>query len=96
MLDVDGLEILAWMVLGFDEESAIEKLNDRYDRDKEQGWDLDGALEKRFGCNFDQFNHLVERLIFMTPIAESPITGTRYHAFMNGNCAILKVEVVPF
>lgn len=92
MLDIDDLEILAWMVLGFDETSAIEKLNDRYDRDQEMGWDLDGALERKFGCDFGQFSNLIEKLIYMTPIAVSPITGTKYHAFMNGMDSVVKVE----
>ena len=29
----------------------------------EMGWNLDGALEKRFGCDFSGFCNLVEKLL---------------------------------
>jgi hypothetical protein len=60
---LDDLEILAWRVIGFDQASAVNMWEERNDRNAEMGWDLDGALEKRFGCDFSGFCNLVEKLL---------------------------------
>ncbi|WP_314909931.1 hypothetical protein [Cardiobacterium hominis] len=55
-----------WVVaasFGFDQASAVNMWEERNDRNAEMGWDLDGALEKRFGCDFSGFCNLVEKLL---------------------------------
>lgn len=93
IIDDDDLELLAWMTLGFDEESAIEFINSRYDRDAEFKYDIEENIERKFGCSYHQFCELIEILLPMTPLAESPLTGQKYHAFMDREgCAIVKIE----
>lgn len=93
ILDVNDLEVLAWMVMGDSEEDAVMRINARYDRDAEFKWDLDGSLEKRFGCDFQGFTKLIEALLPMTPLAESMLTGERYHAFLNQESeSIIKIK----
>lgn len=89
----DDLELLAWMMLGFDEGAAIELMNAASDRDAEFKYDIEAEIEKRYGCSFHKFCELVEMLLPMTPVAVSPLTGEKYHAFIGKDgCAIVKID----
>jgi len=79
---LDDLEILAWRVIGFDQASAVNMWEERNDRNAEMGWDLDGALEKRFGCDFSGFCHLAEnccRYCRNRGLRSMPPTGREPH-----------------
>lgn len=90
--DCDDVELLAWICTGDSYKQAIQRMNENSEGD-EFSWDIDTALEKRFGCDFDGFRKIVERLLPMTPKAKSRLTGQEYHAFLVGEDAIIKTEV---
>lgn len=92
-MNVDDLEVLAWMALGFDQRSAMQKVYDRNNPEEELGWDLDGALEHKFGCNFSGFCVLAEALLLLTPVIEDAKTGEKNHAFIDSDGdSIIKTE----
>ncbi|MDO4644065.1 MAG: hypothetical protein Q4A74_09515 [Cardiobacteriaceae bacterium] len=92
-LNIDDLEVLAWMVCGDDEETAIKRINQNHDENEDFVWDLETILEKKYGLTFFQFCDLIEALLPMTPLAESPLTGTKYHAFLDKEgFSVIKVE----
>ena len=82
MLNEYELEELAWLCLGFKPESVAEIMAGNRNREEEFTLDLDSALERKFGCDFPRFCDLIEVLLPMTPLAESPITGEKFHAFI--------------
>ena len=89
-LTLDDLEILAWRVIGFDQASAVNMWEERNDRNAEMGWDLDGALEKRFGCDFSGFCHLVEKLLPLMPLLPDDRDGRQHHAFPVDSAVIVR------
>ena len=82
--NLDYLEILAWRVLGYEQTPAVDMCKERNDCNAEMVWDLDGALEKRFGCDFSGFCHLVEKLLPLMP------DDRDYHAFPADGAAIVR------
>ena len=92
MLDEYEQEELAWLCLGFKPESVAEIMAGNRNRGEEFTLDLDSALERKFGCDFPRFCDLIEVLLPMTPLAESPITGEKFHAFIADGCAVVKVS----
>lgn len=90
--DCDDVELLAWICIDGSYDQALERMNGNQE-DEEFCWDIDTALEKRFGCDFDGFRKIVESLLPMTPKAKSRLTGQEYHAFLVGEDAIIKTEV---
>lgn len=92
MLDEYEQEELAWLCLGFKPESVAEIMAGNCNREEEFTLDLDSALERKFGCDFPRFCDLIEVLLPMTPLAESPITGEKFHAFIADGCAVVKVS----
>lgn len=89
--DVD-LEELAWVCLGYSPTEADEIMAENNDPEEEFRWDLDDALEKKFGCVFAGFSKLIEVILPMTPIEVSPINRHKFHALIVDGNAIVKTE----
>lgn len=90
--DCDDVELLAWICIDGSYDQALERMNGNQE-DEEFCWDIDEALEERFGCDFAGFRSIVERLLPMTTIVESMINGEKYHAFVVNDDAIVKARV---
>ena len=93
MNKLDDFEELAWLCLGYAPDTVAEIISEQCDPEEELGWDLNAALEKKFGCDFSHFCDLVEVLLPMTPLAVSPITGEVFHAFIDPDgSAVIKIK----
>ncbi len=58
---------------------------------------IEEKLEKDFGCNLDQFTHLIQRLLPMIDISSSssPITGKKFKGFSDTENSVwfVKMEI---
>lgn len=79
MDDYDTLE-LANAVLGLDE------YNEDFDKAEE-------LLDERFNVSLEDFGKIAQALMKFTPGVASPLTGTLYQGFVNGNFFIVKQEL---
>lgn len=87
---LDDLEALAWRVLGYEQASAVAMCHENKDHDAEMAWDLDSALERRFGCDFSRFCHLVEKLLPLMPLLPDDRDGRQHHAFPVDGAVIVR------
>ncbi|MDA8361967.1 MAG: hypothetical protein M0Z44_08270 [Gammaproteobacteria bacterium] len=56
--------------------------------------DLDSACLEKFEVDFPQFCKIVETLMPLTAVGQSPLTGNTYQGFANGNRWLAK-RVIP-
>jgi hypothetical protein len=54
--------------------------------------DVIDAIGERYGIDLETWQLITGTLIKMTPIVESPLTKTKYHAFLHNGMAIAKVK----
>lgn len=54
--------------------------------------DVIDAIGERYGIDLETWQLITGTLIKMTPIVESPLTKTKYHAFLHDGMAIAKVK----
>ena len=82
------IEELAYRAMGKSEDEADAAIDD-------DEMDVDDALYEKYGCDFETYQKIVEDLIKFTPIVESALTKTKFHAFVDveKQRAILKLEV---
>ena len=54
--------------------------------DENEDWGLlEDLLFKRYEIDMEQFEKIAGDLLKLTPIVETAITGTKYHAFVRGD-----------
>lgn len=70
-LDIEGL---AYRAMGKTEDQADEAINNG---------DINVAIHEQYNCSFDTYCQIVNDLIKFTPLLESPLTGTKFHAFVD-------------
>lgn len=78
MDNIDGLDDLAYYLTGCNE-------NDHPD--------IHEVLMDCYRLSYRDYRHIIEELLKLTPILESPLTGNRYHAFMKDGFAIAKMKI---
>lgn len=69
-----AMQELASTVLGYSEEQHEELLNGDQD--------FDSPLIEEFGCDFDQFSALAEKLLSLTPVVQKALSKEKVHAFV--------------
>ena len=77
---------LAGYMLGKSEEEVDEML------DQDDGT-LDELLYEKYNVEFEQFYEIVNDLIKFTPIVQSVLSCSKFHAFVRDNVAIAKLTV---
>ena len=65
---------------------------DEIDADEEI---IDEKLQEEFGCNLQQFTHIIQRLLPMIDVGSSPLTQKRYKGFsdVEKHIWLVKTEV---
>jgi len=79
------IEELACFMMGKTEAETEEILNNGT---------VDDLLYDKYGIGFDTYCAIVKHLLPFTPVVTSELLGTKYHAFVNGDCCIVRLEVV--
>ena len=79
------IEELAYRAMGKTEEQTEDAIDNG---------DIDEAVYEKYDCSFDTYCQIVNDLIKFTPLVESPLTGTKFHAFVDveQQRAIVKVD----
>lgn len=54
--------------------------------------DVIDAIGERFEIDLETWQVITGALIKMTPVVESPLTKTKYHAFLHDGMAVAKVK----
>ena len=62
-------------------------------RDEYEDSDLEEALYNQFDITMEQFENLIEKLLPLCCIAESPLTNKLYQGFGTNNIWLIKKEV---
>lgn len=65
----------------FEIEDLIQAIYEREEGDIPEDFDSFEFIYNVFGCDYQAFADIVEKLIDFTPVLESPITGTLSHCF---------------
>jgi len=55
---------------------------------------VDDLLFDKYGIDFDTYRAIIKDLLPFTHVVTSALLGTKYHAFVNGDCCIVRLEVV--
>jgi hypothetical protein len=78
-VDRFDVEELACFILGLDEDSESSE--------------IDNALYEEFECTLESFTQIVQHLLPLCDVGESPLTNKRYKGFSNRhNCWIIRTE----
>jgi len=85
MIDRWDIEELAYRAMGKTEAEAEEAI---------EGGDINEAIYEKYGCSLNAYCAIIEDVIRFTPLVESPMTCTRYHAFVDNDRAIVKVKAL--
>lgn len=58
----------------------------------ETDFDIEDLCFDKFDISFGDFVHVASQLLPLTPIVESPLSKTRYHAFIHNGTAFVKMK----
>jgi len=85
-ISVWDVEELAYRAMGNTSEETDKQINDG---------DIDEAIFDKYDCSFETYCQIVEDLIKFTPVFESPLTKTKFHAFVDASegLAIVKEDI---
>lgn len=86
MIEDWEIEELAYRAMGKSEKETEEQL---------ENGDIDEALYDKYDCSFEIYCDIVKDLIKFTPLVASPLTDTKFHAFVDvkQQRAIVKLDV---
>lgn len=76
----------------FDIEELLSAMYGITDEQRNEGFDFDELLYEKFEIGFEEFSKVISALLPLTPVAESALTGTKYHAFIKDGLALVKQE----
>jgi len=79
------IEELACLACGKSEEETEQAINDGT---------TDEILFERYGVDFETYTKIVKDLIRFTPIVQTALTETNYHAFVADNRIVVRHECV--
>lgn len=65
----------------FEIEDLIQAIYEKEEGDIPEDFDSSEFIYAIFGCDYQVFTDIVEKLIDFTPVLESPLTGTLSHCF---------------
>lgn len=85
-ISVWDAEELAYRAMGNSSDATDELINDG---------DIDEAIYEKYDCSFETYCKIVEDLVKFTPVQQSPLSGKKFHAFVDAaeGIAILKEDV---
>lgn len=64
-------------------------------RREEADFDIEDVCFDKFDISFGDVVRVASQLLPLTPIVESPLSKTRYHAFIHNGTAFVKMKVEP-
>jgi hypothetical protein len=84
-MDSWDIEELAYRAMGKTDAEAEEAINNG---------DIDEAVYDKYDCSFESYCAIVRDLVKFTPLVQSALTGTAFHAFVDSEQqrAIFKVD----
>ncbi|WP_345995516.1 hypothetical protein [Sodalis praecaptivus] len=62
------------------------------DQREEPDFDIEDVCFDKFDISFGDFVHIASQLLPLTPVVESPLSKTRYHAFIHNGTAFVKMK----
>ena len=65
----------------FEIEDLIQAIYEKEEGDIPEDFDSSDFIYNVFGCDYQAFADIVEKLIDFTPVLKSPLTGTLSHCF---------------
>ncbi|WP_084790292.1 hypothetical protein [Candidatus Sodalis sp. SoCistrobi] len=81
------------MMNEFDYEELLCSLFGISDEQREEAdFDIEDVCFDKFDISFGDFVHVASQLLPLTPVVESPLSKTRYHAFIHNGTAFVKMK----
>ncbi|RTP98370.1 hypothetical protein EKN38_21215 [Enterobacter sp. WCHEn045836] len=76
----------------FDVEELLSAMYDITDEQRNNDFDFDELCYEKFDIGFEEFLKVITALLPLTPVAESALTGKKYHAFIKDGLSFVKQE----
>lgn len=76
----------------FDIEELLSAMYGISDEQRNDDFDFDELCYEKFEIGFEEFMKVISALLPLTPVVESALTGTKYHAFIKDGLALVKQE----
>jgi len=70
----------------------FEKSDDEIEEMHKHCWIVEDLLCERFNVDVETFREIATALLNLCPVIETAVTGTKYHAFVDGDVILARAK----